>query len=75
MLETCGSTGTPVEPDKTEGPSTVLVLLGIERHGGYATETTSREADTYQRVVAVAGQERMQEKGTEIPYRGAFTCL
>ena len=30
MLETCGSTGTPVEPDKTEGPSTVLVFLGIE---------------------------------------------
>ena len=30
MLETCDSTGTPVEPDKTEGPSTVLVFLGIE---------------------------------------------
>ena len=30
MLETCDNTGTPVEPDKTEGPSTVLVFLGIE---------------------------------------------
>ena len=30
MLETCGRTGMPVEPDKTESPSTVLVFLGIE---------------------------------------------
>ena len=30
MLETRGSTGTPVEPDKMEGPSIVLVFPGIE---------------------------------------------
>ena len=30
MLKTCEDTGTPIQPDKTEGPCTSLVLLGIE---------------------------------------------
>ena len=30
MLETCDNTGTPVKLDRTEGPSTNLVFLGIE---------------------------------------------
>ena len=29
-LEACDNTGTWVEPDKTEGPCTVLMFLGIE---------------------------------------------
>ena len=30
ILETCRATGTPIEPGKTEGPTTRLVFLGIE---------------------------------------------
>ena len=30
MLQACTDTHTPVEPDKTEGPSSTLVFLGIE---------------------------------------------
>ena len=30
MVSTCKDTGTPVEPDKTEGPSTTITFLGIE---------------------------------------------
>ena len=30
MTDTCEDTGTPIEPDKTEGPSTSIVFLGIE---------------------------------------------
>ena len=30
MLKVCNDTGTPVEPEKTEGPSEILVFLGIE---------------------------------------------
>lgn len=30
MSDVCEDTGTPIEPEKTEGPSTTLTFLGIE---------------------------------------------
>ena len=77
MHETCKDTGTPVEADKSEGPTTTLVFLGIE------LDTVAMEmrlpADKLARLLQTLaewrGKKGMSKKGAVINYRGALSCL
>ena len=70
LLETCKETGTPVEAEKSEGPTTKLIFWGIETDSSawemrLPTEKLAKLRVSHQ----MAGQKSLQEKGPLIADR------
>ena len=75
MLETCDNTGTPVEPDKTEGPSTVLVFLGIKIDTMAMQLRLPLGKLARLKELLLKWRDKKECKRPEVPHRGALTCL
>ena len=74
IIHSCQSTGTPLEEDKCEGPSSVISFLGMELDS--QKMEIRLPADKLERLrQLLTGPESGQEEGTALPDRLPAACI